>query len=73
MLSGLMALCRTAPAGALAAADVAMWERAERLAVPQPGPVIARARAALTGVVAALIAGPFVTVTLAASGALLCG
>jgi Zn-dependent protease with chaperone function len=73
LLSGLMALCRTAPVGALAAADVAMLERAERLAVPQPGPVIARARAALTGVVAALIAGPFVTVTLAASGALLCG
>jgi Zn-dependent protease with chaperone function len=73
LLSGLMALCRTAPAGVLAAADVAVLERAERLATPQADQVVARARAALAGMVAVLLTGPFLTLTLAASGALLCG
>jgi Zn-dependent protease with chaperone function len=73
LLSGLITLCRAAPAGALAAADVAVLARAERLAVSPADPAIARARAALISVVAVMIAGPVVTVTLAASGALLCG
>jgi Zn-dependent protease with chaperone function len=73
LLSGLITLCRAAPAGALAAADVAVLARAERLAVPPADPAIARARAALTSVIAVMIAGPVMTATLAASGALLCG
>lgn len=73
LLSGLAALCPATPAGALAAADLAVCERAQRLAMPPTEAVIARARAALVGVVAVLAAGPFVTLTLAASGALLCG
>jgi Zn-dependent protease with chaperone function len=73
LLSGLITLCRAAPAGALAAADVAVLARAERLAVSPADPAIARAQAALISVVAVMIAGPVTTVTLAASGALLCG
>lgn len=73
LLSGLITLCRAAPAGALAAADVAVLARAERLAVLSADPAIGRARAALSSVIAVLAAGPVVTVILAASGALLCG
>ena len=73
LLSGLIALCRAAPAGALAAADVAVLARVERLAAPPAEPAIARARAALTSVVAVIVAGPFLTVTLAAAGLLMCG
>lgn len=73
LLSGLIALCRAAPAAALAAADVAVLARVERLAAPPAEPAIARARAALTSVVAVIVAGPFLTVTLAAAGLLMCG
>jgi beta-lactamase regulating signal transducer with metallopeptidase domain len=73
LLSGLIALCRAAPAGALAAADLAVLARVERLAAPPAEPAIARARAALTSVVAVIVAGPFLTVTLAAAGLLMCG
>jgi Zn-dependent protease with chaperone function len=73
LLSGLITLCHAAPAGAIAAADVAVLARAERLAAPSADPVIGRARAALTSVIAVMAAGPVVTVILAASGALLCG
>lgn len=73
LLSGLMALCRTVPAAALAAADVAVLERVERLTAPPTDAQVARASAALLGIVGLLIAGPFLTLTLAASGALLCG
>ncbi|OCB23446.1 M56 family metallopeptidase [Mycobacterium intracellulare] len=72
LLSGLITLCRAAPAGALAAADVAVLARAERLAAPSADPAIGRARAALTSVIAVLAVGPVVTVMLAAAGALLC-
>lgn len=73
LLSGLITLCRAAPAGALAAADVAVLARAERLAVLSADPAIGRARAALTSVIAVMAAGPVATVIMAASGALLCG
>jgi beta-lactamase regulating signal transducer with metallopeptidase domain len=73
LLSGLIALCGAAPAEALAAADVAVLARAERLTVPPTDPAIARARAALIGVVAVMVAGPVMTAALAASGALMCG
>ncbi|OBK48995.1 M56 family metallopeptidase [Mycobacterium kubicae] len=72
LLSGLITLCRAAPAGALAAADVAVLARAERLASPSADLAIGRARAALISVIAVMAAGPVVTVILAASGALLC-
>jgi hypothetical protein len=54
LLSGLITLCRAAPAEALGAADVAVLARAERLAVPPADPAITRARAALISVVAVL-------------------
>lgn len=73
LLSGLITLCRAAPAGTLAAADVAVLERVQRLALPPADPAIARARAALMSVVAVMVAGPLITVTLTASGVLLCG
>jgi Zn-dependent protease with chaperone function len=73
LLSGLITLCRAAPAGALAVADVAVLARAERLSVPPADPAIARARLALLSVVAVLMAGPVMVATLAASGLLLCG
>lgn len=72
LLSGLTALCGPSPIGALAVADLAVRERAERLAMPPTDSVIARARVALAGAVVFLAAGPFLTLTLAASGALLC-
>jgi Zn-dependent protease with chaperone function len=73
LLSGLITLCRAAPAEALAAANVAVLERAERLALPPADSAIARARAALASVAAVLVAGPVITALLAVSGALLCG
>ena len=73
LLSGLITMCRAAPAGVLAASEVAVLARAERLSVPTGDPAIARARAALTSVVAVMVAGPFMIGALAASGVLLCG
>ena len=73
LLSGLITMCRATPAGALAAADVAVLARVERLAMP-PGDVAqARARAALIGLIAVLVAAPLTIATLAASGVLMCG
>jgi Zn-dependent protease with chaperone function len=73
LLSGLVTLCRAAPAEALAAADLAVLARAERLAAAPEDPTTARARAALASVVALLAAGPLITAALAASGAFMCG
>jgi Zn-dependent protease with chaperone function len=73
LLSGLVTLCRAAPAEALAAADLAVVARAERLAAAPGDPAAGQARAALASVVALLAAGPLITVALAASGALMCG
>lgn len=73
LLAGLIALCRAAPAEALAAADVAVLARAERLALPPGHPDEASTRAALTAVIAAMVAGPFLVTPLAGFGALLCG
>jgi Zn-dependent protease with chaperone function len=73
LLSGLLTLCRAAPAEALAAADLAVLARAERLAAAPQDQAHAKARAALISVVTALAAGPLITAALAASGALMCG
>ncbi|KQH76299.1 peptidase M48 [Mycobacterium gordonae] len=72
LLSGLITMRRATPARALAAADVAVLDRADRLAVPPGDPVISRARAALVSVIALMVAAPAVTATLAASGFLMC-
>jgi putative membrane protein len=62
LLSGLVALCTTAPAGALAAADLAVLARAERLATPPEGSTKVKTRAALTSVIAIMAAGPLIAV-----------
>lgn len=72
LLSGLITMCRASPTGALAAADLAVLERVERLAVPPGDPAVARARAALISVIAVMIAAPVMTAALVASGALMC-
>ena len=73
LLTGLVTLCRAAPAEARAAADLAVLARAERLAAAPGDPAAGQARAALASLVALLAAGPLITVTLAATGALMCG
>ncbi|MGE2815406.1 M56 family metallopeptidase [Mycobacterium heidelbergense] len=73
LLSGLITLSHAVPAEALAVADVAVLARAERLAEPPADRVIARARAALTGVTAVMVVGPVMIAALAASGAAMCG
>lgn len=72
LLSGLITMCRATPARALAAGDVAVLARADRLAVPSGDPAIARARAALISVIAVMVAAPVMTAALAASGVLMC-
>jgi Zn-dependent protease with chaperone function/uncharacterized membrane protein len=62
LLSGLVALCTAAPAEALAAADVAVLARAERLATPPEGTAKVRTRAALASVIAMMAAGPLIAV-----------
>jgi Zn-dependent protease with chaperone function len=73
LLGGLIALCDAAPAEALAAADVAVLARAERLASPPAQPDESRTRTALAAVIAAVAAGPFVVTTLGEFCALVCG
>jgi Zn-dependent protease with chaperone function len=73
LLSGLLALSGVAPVGALGAADVDVLARAERLTAPGAQLARARSKAALTGAVTAMIAGPLLTVALAASSVLMCG
>lgn len=72
LLSGLITLSGAAPAGALAAADVAVLARAERLSAPSAGLALARTRAALTSAVTVTAAGPLLIAALAASGVLMC-
>jgi Zn-dependent protease with chaperone function len=73
LLTGLMALAAGAPAAALGAADVAVLNRAERLALPPANHVRVRAQAALTSATAMLVIAPLGTVVLGASGVLMCG
>ena len=62
LLSGLIALCTAAPAEALAAADLAVVARAERLASPPEGSAKVKARVALASVIAIMVAGPLIAV-----------
>jgi uncharacterized membrane protein/Zn-dependent protease with chaperone function len=62
LLSGLITLCTAVPAGALAAADLAVLARAERLATPPQESVKVKTRAALTSVIAIMAAGPLIAV-----------
>lgn len=73
LLSGLITMCRAAPAGTLAAGEVAVLARAERLATPAGDPATVRARAALASIVAVMVAAPVMLVGLAASGVPVCG
>jgi Zn-dependent protease with chaperone function len=72
LLSGLVVLSGAVPAGALAAADVGVIARAERLTTPQTHLAKVRARAALSSAMTMMAAGPLITAALAASGALIC-
>jgi uncharacterized membrane protein/Zn-dependent protease with chaperone function len=62
LLSGLVTLCTSAPAEALAAADLAVLARAERLARPPQVSVKVKTRAALASVIAIMAAGPLIAV-----------
>ncbi len=62
LLTGLITLCTAAPAEALAAADLAVLARAERLARPPQESVKVKTRAALASVIAIMAAGPLIAV-----------
>jgi uncharacterized membrane protein len=62
LLSGLITLCTAAPAEALAAADLAVLARGERLARPAQELAKVKTRAALTSVIAIMAAGPLIAV-----------
>ncbi|KUH64497.1 peptidase M48 [Mycolicibacterium novocastrense] len=73
LLAGLMALAAGAPAAALGAADIAVLNRAERLAIPAAHHVRVRAQAALTSATAMMAIAPLGTLILGISGVLVCG
>ncbi len=63
LLSGLITLVAAAPTEALAAADVAVLARAERLATPPRESTKVKTRAALVGVMTVLVAAPLTAAT----------
>jgi uncharacterized membrane protein len=65
LLSGLITLVAAAPNEALAAADVAVLARAERLATPPQESTKVKTRVALVGVMAALVAAPLTAAAIA--------
>ncbi|BBX88136.1 M56 family metallopeptidase [Mycolicibacterium mucogenicum] len=71
LLSGLIALCGAAPAEALGAADVAVLDRAERLAGPRAPFGVATQIALVSAIVLAGL-GPVMIGALAATGVSLC-
>lgn len=71
LLTGLMALAGATPAQALGAADVALLNRAERLALPPAPWVRLGARAGLFGAIAVIALAPIATFAMGVSG-LLC-
>jgi Zn-dependent protease with chaperone function len=73
LLTGLMALAGGSPAAALGAADIAVLNRAQRLAVPPAHRARVRAQAALTSASTVIACAPLVTVALGVSGVLMCG
>lgn len=72
LLSGLITLAGAVPASALAAGDVAVLARAERLSEPQAHLARARAHALLVSAMTLLATGPLLTAALATSGVLMC-
>jgi uncharacterized membrane protein/Zn-dependent protease with chaperone function len=60
LLSGLIALCAAVPTEALAAADLAVLARAERLATPPQDSARAKSRAALVGVIVVTAGVPLI-------------
>ncbi|KLI08126.1 peptidase M48 [Mycolicibacterium conceptionense] len=71
LLTGLMALAGATPAQALGAADVALLNRAERLALPPAPWVRLGARAGLFGAITVIALAPIATFAMGVSG-LLC-
>lgn len=71
LLAGLIALCGAAPAEALGAADVAVLDRAVRLAGPGGAGDVA-VRAGLAAALAVVVGGLVVIAALAAAGTALC-
>lgn len=72
LLAGLMALAGGAPTAALGAADVAVLNRAERLALPPAHRARIRAKAALTSASTVFAVAPIASFVLGASGVLMC-
>lgn len=68
LLAGLMALAGATPVPALGAADVALMNRAERLALPPAPRTRIRARAGLCGAMTLIALAPVATFVLATSG-----
>lgn len=74
LLSGLLALSQAGAPGTprLAAAEVAVLARAERLAAPRSQLTAAGSSALLSGTVAMMLTGPMVVAVIATAGALWC-
>jgi Zn-dependent protease with chaperone function len=74
LLSGLLALSHAdaRPGHQLAAAEVAVLARAERLAAPRSALTAAGSSAVLSGTVAMMLTGPMVIAVIATAGALWC-
>ncbi|QZH59189.1 M48 family metalloprotease [Mycolicibacterium farcinogenes] len=70
LLTGLMALAGATPAQALGAADVALLNRAERLALPPAPWVRLGARAGLFGTITVIALAPIATFAMGVSGPL---
>jgi hypothetical protein len=68
-----MALAGGSPAVALGAADIAVLNRAQRLAVPPAHRARVRAQAALTSASTVIACAPLATLALGVSGVLMCG
>lgn len=73
LLTGLMALAGGSPAAALGAADTAVLNRAQRLAVPPAHRARVYAQAALTSASTIIACAPLATLALGVSGVLMCG
>ncbi len=73
LLTGLMALAGGSPAAALGAADIAVLNRARRLADPPAYRARFGALAALAGASTVIACAPVATLVLGVSGVLMCG
>jgi Zn-dependent protease with chaperone function len=73
LLTGLMALAGGSPAAALGAADIAVLNRAQRLADPPAYRARFGTRAALASASTVIVCAPVATFVLGVSGVLMCG